>query len=65
MFDVDYSYNEEESQPIARCDECSELIYDNSDKVYMDCEGNYFCCLSCALGYYGIHEAEDCLVRGM
>ena len=62
MFDY---YNEEEAQAIARCEECQELIYDNSNKIYMDDEGNYFCSLECACAYYGIHEAEDCLVAGV
>jgi hypothetical protein len=53
---------EEKSQPIARCCECQELIYDDSQEVYMDAEGNYFCSLECALNFYGIHLAEDCLV---
>lgn len=58
MFD---SY-EEKAQPIARCVECGELIYDDSDEIYMDCDGNYFCSLDCSLNFYGIHKAEYCLV---
>lgn len=60
MFDEEFDY--EENQAIARCVECGELIYDNSDEIYVDCDGNYFCELSCALNYYGIYKAEDCLV---
>ena len=61
MFDEEFDY-EEKSQPIARCDECGELIYDDSYEIYMDCKGNYFCSLDCSLAHYGIHKAEDCLV---
>jgi formylmethanofuran dehydrogenase subunit E len=57
MFDEEFEY-----QPIARCDECGELIYDDSAEIYVDNDGNYFCELECALNYYGIHKAEDCLV---
>lgn len=57
MFNEDF-----ECQPIARCSECQELIYDDSNEIYMDCEGNYFCSLECCHDFYGIHKAEDCLV---
>lgn len=57
MFDEEFNY-EEKAQPIARCVECQELIYDNSDEIYLDGEGNYFCCQECAMRYYGIHPAE-------
>ena len=63
MFNEEFNY-EENAQPIARCVECGELIYDNSRDVYMDCEGNYFCGLECALNYHGIHQSEDCYVVG-
>lgn len=63
MFDEEFDY-EEKSQPIARCAECGELIYDDSNEIYMDCRGNYFCNLECSLSYYGIHQAEDCFVGG-
>ena len=62
MFDEEFYDNEERSQPIARCVECGELIYDNSKDIYMDYRGNYFCSLECSLNHYGIHQAEDCLV---
>ena len=61
MFNEEFNY-EEKSQPIARCVECGELIYDDSQEVYMDNDQNYFCSLECALNFYGIHLAEDCLV---
>ena len=61
MFDEEFDY-EEKSQPIARCCECQELIYDDSAEIYMDNDGNYFCSLECSLNFYGIHAAEDCLV---
>ena len=63
MFDeYDFEQEECESTPIARCTDCGELIYDNSASIYMDAEQNYFCSLECSLNYYGIHQAEDCLV---
>lgn len=54
----------EKESAIARCIECGELIYDDSIEIYMDDEQNYFCDIECALNYYGIHKAEDCLVVG-
>lgn len=59
MFDEEF-YDNEKSQPIARCVECGELIYDDSREMYMDYERNYFCSLECALNFYGIHQPEDC-----
>jgi hypothetical protein len=61
MFDKEHEYDEA-AQPIARCADCGELIYDDSKSIYLDDDGNYFCNLECALNYYGIHQAEDCLV---
>lgn len=61
MFDEEL-YDNEQAQVIARCEECGNLIYDDSGEMYMDNEGNYFCCLECALNYYGIHQPEECLV---
>ena len=61
MFDEKFDY-EEEQQPIGRCAECGELIYDDSDEIYLDNEQNYFCGIECALNFWGIHKAEDCLV---
>lgn len=57
MFDEEFDY-----EPIARCEECGDLIYDNSEEIYMDADGNYFCCRECVDSFYGIHKAEDCLV---
>lgn len=62
MFDEELLNCEEENlEPIARCTECGQLIYDNSDEVYIDGEQNYFCSLDCALNCYGIHQSEDYL----
>lgn len=47
------------SRPIAVCEECGELIYDNSSEMYIDEDNNYFCCLACALNHYGIRKIED------
>ena len=49
---------EEDIQPIARCEECGELIYEDNDDAYIDDEENYFCCLQCALDYYYIKKIE-------
>lgn len=54
MFDTDF-----ECQPIARCVECEELIYDDSNEIYMDYDGNYFCCRECVDAFYGITQIED------
>lgn len=61
MFDEEF-YDNEQAQVIARCEECGELIYDNSGDMYVDNEGNYFCCLDCALYFYGLRQPEECLV---
>lgn len=50
--------NPELSKPIARCEECGDLIFDNSSEIYADEDNNYFCCCDCALRYYGIHQPE-------
>lgn len=52
-------YNDEEVRSIARCSECSELIYDDNEEIYIDDNGNYFCCLDCALNYHRIQKSED------
>lgn len=62
MYSEEFDYDNENTQPIARCAECGELIYDNSEEVYLDADHNYFCSLSCSLNFYGIHQSEDCLV---
>lgn len=53
-------FEENEIRQIARCEECTREIFDNSEEIYLDEEGNYFCCLDCALIYHGIKKAEDC-----
>ena len=63
---VDYEdfikYEEDDSNVIARCEECGELIYEDNDDIYISEDGYFFCCLECALRFYGIHKAEDCMV---
>jgi len=61
MFDEEL-YDDEQVQIIGRCEECGELIFDNSGDIYMDGEGNCFCSLECCHNYYGIHQPEECLV---
>lgn len=60
MFDEEFDYDEERAEPIAQCEECGQLIYDDSSEMYMDADNNYFCSLDCALNYYGIHRLNDC-----
>ena len=63
MRDEVFEYDGEQVA-IARCAECGELIYDDSEEIYADDEGNYFCSLDCSLNFYSIHTVEDCLVVG-
>lgn len=63
---VDYEdfieYEEDDSNAIARCEECGELIYEDNDDIYISEDGYFFCCLECALRFYGIQKAEDNMV---
>lgn len=59
MKNNDLENENSESRQIARCEECGEDIYDDSNETYIDDEGNYFCCLECACRYYGIRKSED------
>ena len=66
MSEKEYDYDEEleldESEaekPIGRCEECGELIYEDNEDAYIDDEGNYFCCLQCALDYYYIKRVDE------
>ena len=61
MFDEEF-YDNEQAQVIARCEECGNLIYDNSGEMYTDYENNFFCSLECCHAHYGIHQPEECLV---
>lgn len=56
-------YNEEKSEPIARCEECGALIYANSQDIYADSKDNYFCSLDCAMAFHGIFQSEECFAR--
>ena len=53
-------FEDNKNRQIARCEECRDDIFDDSADVYIDEEGNYFCCLDCALRYHGITKSEDC-----
>ena len=55
-------YDNDESLPIARCEECGEIIFDDNKEVYVNDDGEYFCGLECVLGFYGVHLSEDCMV---
>lgn len=61
IYDEDFiEYEEDDSNAIARCEECGELIYEDNDDVYIDDDGNYFCSLRCALNYYSLRKIDDC-----
>ena len=60
MKDKKYDDELDNVRQIARCSECNEDIFDDSQDVYIDADGNYFCCLECALNFYGIRQSEDC-----
>lgn len=47
---------------IGVCEECDEDIYDDNTEIYISKDGYYFCCLECALRFYGIQKAEDSMV---
>ena len=63
MRDEVFEYDSEQVA-IARCEECGGLIYDDSEEIYTDCEGNYFCSLECCHNFYGISQVEDCAIVG-
>lgn len=52
----------DEIRPIARCENCGEIIFENNKDVYINDNGEYFCGLSCVLEFYGVHLSEDCMV---
>lgn len=64
MSEKEYEYDDEldeleEKHPIARCEHCGELIYEDNDDVYIDSDGNYFCSIECVLEYYGVNKIEN------
>lgn len=64
MSEKEYNYYDEvddidEEFAIARCEECGELIYEDNGDVYIDDDGNYFCCLKCALDHYSIRRVTQ------
>lgn len=63
VYDEDFiEYEEDDNNAIARCEECGELIYEDNDDIYISEDGYFFCCLECALRFYGIQKAEDNMV---
>ena len=52
----------DEVKPIARCENCGEIIYDDNKNVYINDDGEYFCELSCVFEFYGVRLSEDCMV---
>lgn len=61
MYDAEFDcvYDEDQAHAIARCEECGELVYEDNECAYIDDEGNYFCCLQCALSYYSIRRVDN------
>lgn len=60
IYDEEFNECEEDdNKAIARCEECGELIYEDSDDAYIDDDGNYFCNLRCALNYYSLRKIDD------
>lgn len=60
MYDEEPIFLEEdEEHAIARCEECGELVYEDNKEIYTDDEGNFFCSLECALGYYSIRKVDE------
>ena len=55
-------YEREDNKIIARCEECGEEIMDDNSDVYMSEDRYFFCCLECAMRFYGIYKAEDSMV---
>lgn len=63
VYDEEFNeFEEDDSNAIARCEECGELIYEDNDDIYISEDGYFFCCLECALRFYGIQKAEDNMV---
>lgn len=52
----------DEKRPIARCENCGEIIFDDNHDIYLNDDGEYFCELSCVLEFYGVRLGEDCMV---
>lgn len=61
MYDEEFDCvcEKDETQAIARCEECGELIYEDNDDAYIDDEGNYFCCVQCALDHYSLRRVDN------
>lgn len=53
----------DDKRPIARCENCGEIIFDDNRNVYINDDGEYFCGLPCIFEFYGIHLSEDCMVE--
>lgn len=49
---------DEDVRVIGYCYECNSVITDDVGDVYVDADGNYFCCIDCLTDYYGIKKLE-------
>jgi hypothetical protein len=50
--------DEKDVRVLGVCAECSNDITDDVEDYYCDEDGNYFCCVDCAMIYYHIHRLE-------
>lgn len=48
----------DEKRLIAYCENCGEEITGDSEDVYVDDEGHYFCSLECVLEHYKVTKIE-------
>lgn len=48
----------DEKRLIAYCENCGEEITGDSEDVYVDDSGHYFCSLECVFEYYKVTKIE-------
>ena len=49
---------DEDVRVIGYCYECNNTITDDMEDVYVDDDGNYFCCVECAMDHCGMSKLE-------
>lgn len=49
---------DENIRTIGYCAECGEIITDDMKDVYVNDDGQYFCCAECVNNYYGLCKLE-------
>ena len=50
--------DENEVRVLGCCAECQNDITDDVEDYYYDEDGNFFCCVDCAMIHHGIHKLE-------